>query len=370
MFKNHKSVAMIMSIFAILLFVLTGCGQNSTPAPAETQKPEAEAQPAKEPVKEEPVETKKLNIAMLKLTSSAPLFIGIEKGFFKEHGVELEVEWFQAAQPIAVATATNKVDVGATGITAGLYNMVAGGQKLAIVADKGREQQGYSSSAVLVTQELYDQGIQSIADLKGKKVGITQTGSTFHYMMARALEENGLSPEDVELVPLTKLSALMESLKSKQVDAVILNEPNITKVEKEGYGKVIAQIGDIMEYQTSAIFLSPELIEDKETAIRFLKGYIQSTRYYYDALLTKKDGTTVPGENFDEVVKIISDYTGAPAEDIKVGVPYMDRDGKLLAEDIQTQIDWYLANKLMEQPVEASEIVDTELWEEALKQLQ
>lgn len=346
-----KLVWLVVGVLLLSLFT-AGCGKQEQP-PA----PKAE-------------QTKKLSVAMLKLTSSAPLFIGIEKGFFKEQGIDLDVQWFEAAHPIAVATASNKVDIGATGITASLFNMVAGGQNLAIVADKGREQKGYSSSAVLVTTELYQQGIKDIAQLKGKRIGITQTGSTFHYMIGRLLETKGLSLKDVELVPLGKLSSLMASLESKQVDAVILNEPNITKVEKAGYGKIIAQVGDLIDYQTSALFFSPNLTQDKDSAVRFLKGYIKSCRYYYDAALVKADGKPVQGKNFDEVVQIIAKYTGAPVDDIKAGLPYMDRDGKLLAEDIAVQIDWYLKNKMIEKPVDAKQVVNTSLLNDALRQVQ
>lgn len=340
--RNKLGVVLVGLL--IITLGLTGCGSNPQQAAVR--------------------ENKKVSVAMLKLTSSAPIFIGIEKGFFKEEGLEVDPQWFEAAHPIAVATASNKVDVGATGITASLFNMVAGGQPLTIVADKGREQKGYSSSAVLVTTELWDKGVRNIEDLKGKKIGITQTGSTFHYMIGRMLEARGLTLNDVELVPLTKVSAQMASLQSKQVDAVILNEPNIGRVTTEGYGKVIAQVGDMMDYQTSAIFFSPNLVKDKETGIKFMKGYIKATRYYYDAVLGK-----TPGKNYDEVIQIIAKYTGAPAADIKAGLPYMDREGKLLSEDIQTQISWYKSHKMIEKPLEAKQVTDTALWEAALKQL-
>ncbi|EGO64330.1 ABC transporter substrate-binding protein [Acetonema longum] len=347
----RKLVWFITGIW-ILAVLAAGC---SRPAPS---------QPAPQipPVK-------KLTVGMLKLTSSAPLFIGIEKGFFREQGLEIDVKWFEAAHPIAVATASNQVDVGGTGITASLLNMVAGGQNLSIVADKGREEKGYSSSALLVTTDLWNQGVRSIDKLKGKKIGITQTGSTFHYMIGRLLESKGLTLADVELVPLGKLGTLMAALQSKQIDAVIVNEPNITKVLKDGYGKLVAQVGDVIEYQTSGLFFSPGLMQDKETAIRFMKAYIKANRYYYDAALVKKDGKPAPGVNFEEVVTIIAAYTGAPVEDVKLGLPYIDRDGRLLSEDIGRQIEWYTKNKMVEKPLDPKSVYDTSLVDAALQQL-
>lgn len=66
----------------------------------------------------------------------------------------------------------NKVQVGATGITASLFNMVAGGQNLSIVADKGREQKGYSSSAVVMRTDLWEAGAKKIEDLKENGWGL------------------------------------------------------------------------------------------------------------------------------------------------------------------------------------------------------
>ena len=56
-------------------------------------------------------------------------------------------------------------------------------------------------------------------------------------------------------------------------------------------------------------------------------------------------------------------------EDIKAGLPYMDRDGKLLADDIAVQIDWYAKHKMIEKPVDAKQVANTALFEEALRQM-
>lgn len=353
----RKNILGLVMVLAVAL-VLAACGGNKNTGESEN-KDDANA------IKEESQEKVSIDIGMLKLTSSAPLFIALEKGFFEEEGIDAKATWFEAAQPIAVATASGDVDVGATGITASLYNMVASGEKLVIVADKGREQAGYSSTAFLVPN---DSDIEKIEQLKGKKIGITQTGSTYHYMSGRVLEKHGLTTQDVELVPLNSIPGLMEALKSKQVDAVLLNEPNISIVEEEGYGKQIVQIGDEIEYQTSGIFLSKKLADNEEAAKRFLKVYAKATQYYYDAVLTKEGDKIVPGENYDEVIEIIAKYTDQEPDLIKKGLPYMDRDGKLLADDIQTQVDWYAKEKLIDKSFDASEIVNTELLDEALKE--
>lgn len=336
----RKILAVLMTMCLVLL--MAGCGGSDAK-------------------KEGPKETTKVSLGMLRLTSSAPLFIAMDKGYFKDEGIEIEPQWFDAAHPIAVATASSKVNVGATGITASLYNMAAKGQELAIVADKGREQQGYSSAALLVTTDNYNQGVTALDNLKGKRIGITQKGSTFHYMLGRMLETKGMSLDDVEIVPLGKLSAVMAALESKQIDGCILNEPNITKVQKAGYGKLVTQVGDVIPYQTSAIFYSPEFVKNQDAAVRFMKAYSKACNYYYEAAIEKKDS-----KKLDEVVAIVSKYVKAPEKDIKAGLPYIDKDGKLLADDIKTQIDWYTANEMISGQLDVKKVVNTTFLDKSL----
>lgn len=348
-----KKRNMLISLLILILSIgLIGCGSNDT---KDSDDKDTKTE-----------EKSSVDLGMLKLTSSAPLFIAIEKGFFEEENIEVNVEWFDAAQPIAVATTGGSIDVGATGITASLYNMVAGGEDLLIVADKGREQEGYSSTALMVPK---NSSIASIEDLKGKDIGITQTGSTFHYMAGRILEEHGLSTDDVNLVPLNSIPGLMETLESEKVDAVLLNEPNITRVVNDDYGKIIAQVGDEIEYQTSGLFFSKRFSENEDVAHRFLKAYIKATQYYYDAVLIKEDDEIMPGENYDEVINIIAEYTDQETDIIKEGLPYMDRNGELLSSDIQTQIDWYYKEGLIEQTMDANDIINPDLHKKALEDL-
>lgn len=341
-----KLLAMLMCL--CLSAALVGCGGGD----AKKEAPKADKK----------VEKAKVSLGMLRLTSSAPLFLAMDKGFFAAEGLEVEPQWFDAAQPIAVATASSKVDVGATGITASLYNMAAKGQKLGIVADKGREQKGYSSSALLVTTANFDKGIKTLKDIKGLRIGVTQKGSTFHYMIGRMLEENGMTLEDIEIVPLGKLGAVMAALESGQIDGCILNEPNITKVQKAGYGKLVTQVGDVIPYQTSAIFYSPEFMKKDEVAVRFMRAYNKACNYYYANAIEKKDP-----KQLEEVVAIVAKYVKASPEDIKAGLPYIDKDGKLLASDIETQIKWYTAHKMIEGKLEAAQVANTSFLDKAMK---
>lgn len=304
----------------------------------------------------------KVKLGVLKLTSSAVLFLGAEKGYFKEVGVEPEFVFFQAAQPIAVAIASGDLEVGATGLTAGLYNIVAGGVKIWIVADKGREWPDHNLTALLVRKDLHDAGVRSLRDLKGKTIGVTQIGSTFHYNIGRLLEKEGMAPGDVELVPLQALGALSDALAAKRLDAVATAEPFVSRLEANGTGVAILRTGDSLPWQIAVVFYSDRFAKDRARAVAFMKGYIKSSRHYFDAVLKRKDGPA-----FEEVVAITAKYTGARAELIRRGFPYQDRDGRLMPGDVGRQTAWWFKQGLIKTPILDKDIVDESFLREALK---
>jgi NitT/TauT family transport system substrate-binding protein len=305
-----------------------------------------------------------VKLGVLKLTSSAVLFLGVEKGYFREFGIEPELVYFQAAQPIAVALASGDLQIGATGLTAGLYNIVAGGVRIWIVADKGREWPDHNLTALVVRKDLHDNGVRSMRELKGRKIGVTQIGSTFHYNVGRYLEKEGMAPGDVQLVPLQALPALNDALVARRVDAVATAEPFVSRLESSGAGVTIALTGDTFPWQIATVMYSDRFARDRARAVAFMKGYVKSSRHYFDAVIAKKDGRA-----FDEVVSITARYTGAAAELIQKGFPYQDRNGRLMPGDVGRQMAWWHAQNLVKAPVPEKDIVDESFLRDALKEL-
>jgi NitT/TauT family transport system substrate-binding protein len=309
----------------------------------------------------EAADPRKVKVGILKLTSSAPVFVGLDKGFFREAGIEPELVWFQAAQPVAVALAAGDIEVGATGLTAGLFNIVAGGQKLWVIADKGREWPGHPLTALVVQK---DGPVQSVADLRGKKVGITTLGSTFHYMLGNLVEQAGLALGDVEPAPLRTLGAMSEALQTRRVDAILIPQPLAGTTVEKGFGRILHWVGDKLPYQVAALFASHRFVQDRERAVAFLRGYVRASRYYHDAVLAGK-----PGPQYDEVVAITAKYTEATPDVIRVGFPYQDRDARLDVPDIARQLAWYHRTGMATRALAPADLVDTALLEEALKGL-
>jgi NitT/TauT family transport system substrate-binding protein len=257
--------------------------------------------------------------------------------------------------------------VGATGLTAGFYNAVLGGEEMSIVADKGREWPGFPLVGIVVQKELYDAGLRSIPDLKGKRIGLTTLGSTLHYSLGNILEKAGLKLADVRVVPMQTLPGTIEALKGKQVDAILLPQPFPGAAEAQGFGKILFWTGDLHPWQTAAVFYSKRFADDRKRALAFMKGYVKASRYYYDAVLLQKDGRPALGANYDEVVRITARYTEARPEVIRLGFPFQDRNGRLLVPDIERQMLWWTTNGFMKRTIPLRSIVDTSFVDEAAK---
>jgi NitT/TauT family transport system substrate-binding protein len=305
-----------------------------------------------------------VRVATLKLVGSAPLLWAEDRGYFQREGLRVEFVYFGAAAPVATAVATGNVEAGATGITATLFNLVAGGARLWLVADRGQERPGYPLNAVVVGRQAYDAGIRSLRDLRGRRLGITTLGSTFHYQIAKLLERDRMRPTDVELVPLRELALVVQAVRTGQVTAAILSPPWGAVAEEEGWGKVLFYVGDRLVNQVTGVFYGERLHQDRSLGVRFMTAYVRAAREYHDACLARP-----PRPSCAAIVRVTARALDQPDSVVQRSLPYIDRDGRLYTLDLERQEAWYLQNGMISRPVPLSRFVDMSFVGEAVRRL-
>jgi NitT/TauT family transport system substrate-binding protein len=305
-----------------------------------------------------------IRVGTLKLVGGAPLFWGVDRGYFRQEGLQVEFVYFGAAAPVATATVTGDIDVGATGITGTLFNLAAGGGKIYLVADRGQERPGYPLNAVVVTKSTYASGVRSLRDLRGKRIGITTLGSTFHYQIAKLLERDGMTLQDVQLVPLREVNLVAEALRSGQVAAALLSPPWGAASEQEGWGKILFYVGDRIVNQVTGVFYGPRLEQDHALGLRFMRGYVRATRDYFDACLRRPPrGACAP------IVAVTARAIDQPQPAVAKSLPYIDRDARLYLLDLERQEAWYVQQGMVAHFVPLSQFVDTTFVTEAARAL-
>ncbi|ULK95159.1 ABC transporter substrate-binding protein [Bradyrhizobium sp. I71] len=282
----------------------------------------------------------KAKIGVLRLSSSAPVFIAQDKGYFRDAGLEVELKFFDAAQPIAVATTSGDVDFGVTAFTAGLYNL-AGKGVLKVIGGMSREKPGYPLIGYFASNNAYAAGLKTPKDLAGKRVAVTQVGSSFHYSLGLLADKYGFRLADVKIVPLQSLSNAAAALKGETVDAALLPISTARKLMDEGGAKFLGWVGDETPWQLGAVFVSPKTLTNKTLVTKLLGALAKADREYHDVILAAmKDGVAPINEQTKPLLEIIAKYTNLPVEQVVGNCAYVDPDGKLDVKNVDNQIKW------------------------------
>lgn len=300
-----------------------------------------------------------VSVAALRLSSSGPLFIAQDRGHFAAEGLEVSFKFFTAAQPVAVAVTTGDADFGVTGLTAGFYNL-AGKGALKIVAAQSSDVPGFHLSAYLATPKAVEAGLRTLADFPGRSLGITQTGSTFHYMIGLLARKEGFDLARVRLVPLQSIPNMVSAFKGGQVDAVILPSSVALPMIASGEGTLLGWVGDVTPWQLGALFTSGRAAADRRPLVaRFVRAYARGAAEYHGAF-NRRDaaGRAERGPDYDALMAILEKYTQQPAARLATGLPYVDPAGRLDIGDVHAQVRWWQAQKMVDAGVDAAAILD------------
>jgi len=304
---------------------------------------------------EEPLKAK---IGVLRLSSSAPVFIAQDKGYFREAGLDIELKFFDAAQPIAVATTSGDVDFGITAFTAGLYNL-AGKGTLKVIGGMSREKAGYPLIGYFASNNAYAAGLKSPRDLAGKRIAVTQVGSSFHYSLGLLADKYGFKLADVKIVPLQSLSNAAAALKGETVDAALLPVSTARKLMDDGGAKFLGWVGDETPWQLGAVFASPKTLANKPLVTKLLKALERADREYHDVILASvKDGNAAITDKTKPLLEIIAKYTNLPVEQVVGNCAYIDPDGKLDVKNVDNQIKWLQEQGFVYKGFGADAIID------------
>jgi len=202
-----------------------------------------------------------------------PLYYGKEKGFFLEQGIDLEIEYFHGGPELVRAVQEVKIQVGTIGLPP-FSKAFAEGLPAKIVGSAIMRRLNYY---VVARPE-----IQTMTDLKGKKIGILSFGSCDEYFIRRMLKMEGVNPNaEIELVSLGDRFGDLNCFTAGQIDAGFIGEPMVTQGEHLGLFKVLARVGNYFpKFQWGVIFARNDFIEKQpELLARILEGFRNACRY-------------------------------------------------------------------------------------------
>ncbi len=236
--------------------------------------------------------------------------IGIKKDWFTEEGVEVKFEWYDYVESMDAYVAGNLDAVGMTNGDA-LVTGATGKPSVCILIND------YSNGNDMIVAK---PGIESVADLKGKKIGLEE-GFVSHLMLLKALEINGMSPEDVTIVN-TPTNETPQVLASGAVDAVVAWQPSSGQALKVVSGsKPIFTSKDVAGLIYDNLYVSPESLEKRRDD---WKKVIKV--WYKIVAFMKEEG------NLDEVLEILASRVSVKPDEYE---PFLGGTYILTGEEVK-----------------------------------
>ena len=298
-----------------------------------------------------------IKVGVLRIASQAPFFMGVEKGYFHEAGVDVELVFFDAAVPATLAIASRDVDLAVIGFTPAFFNLAYFGG-VVVIAGHSRELPGFPNTGVFASNKAWDAGVRTMADLRGRVIGLTTIGSTNHYAVARIGEKYGFDVNDNHLVPAQGLGNLAAMLQGNQVDVASGAGTAFMALIDKGQAHVIGWAGDEISWQSTGLAAHPDGIEEKRVALQAVIDTYERGAAEYSAVLLDKnpDGTYKDPAKAEELLALISRWTSVPPRAIAQSLAYIDT--RLDVGSIYEMVDWYRGQRMIEKDTDPATFID------------
>ncbi|MEA2491091.1 MAG: NitT/TauT family transport system substrate-binding protein [Acidobacteriota bacterium] len=345
--RNRSSGSVVASL-AVLAVLATACGGGASPEAKATG----------------PVH---LNVAGAPIVPRAGIDIAIDRGYFAEEDLEIKLVEIQSGPEQMPLLASGQVDATITGPASTQFNALAAGIPVKYVAPCGSSSaDGTVPNLILnVRQELFDKGqVKSVKDLRGLKLGLSNTESKAYVDAVALLKSGGLSIDDVEVVAPLTFPEQAAGLASGAIDAGLTIEPFATLSAEKKEAVVIGGDNDIMPLRLGcALMYGARLINDKALGDRFMRAYLRGVRDYNDAIFHDKGKA--------EMVEMMTSLY--PVKDAamydKMLPNYIDPDGQMNPESLELDLSVYVEKGHMKPGAKLGDILNTTYVEDAVQKL-
>jgi NitT/TauT family transport system substrate-binding protein len=309
-----------------------------------------------------------VSIGVVGSTSEIPLFIADKLGYFRAEGIAPNYVTFDSASKMIAPLGTGQLDVAAGGPSAGLYNAIARGVAIKIVADKGSTPKGYGYMMLLIRKSLVESGkYHGAIDLKGLKIAESASGTIASPALARFLSTAGLRYDDVQHVYLP-FPQMVLAMSSGAIDGGCVVEPIASAAIRDSIA-VRAAGDDVMypDQQLAVIMYGGAFAAKGNIGTRFMRAYIRGCRYYNDAL---HDGR-ISGPKATSVITIMTEYSTIKSPLIIASMTPNGNDpnGKLNVSSLESDLRFFRSQGLIEGSVTVAQSIDTSFVDNALKSL-
>ena len=325
---------------------------------------------------------KRLVIAALVIAASAPVFaqetlvrigiarglgtattmIAIEKGYFREQGIRVEVEELESAANVMSLLAQGALQIVEGGITVGYFNAIERGLPLSIVADRVSTPLNHK---LLIRADLADV-IKTPADLRGRAIASNGPGTVTTYEVGKILKSGGVGIKDVDIKILSFVQMGI-GLANKAVDAALVIQPWASQYVEQGIARVLADPDDYADPKPLTIAVNlinmDWAAKDKDLVKRYFLAYQKAAYEYCQAYHG--------GGNRREVIDIIVRTGMETRPDVLNRFPWPARNpnGRINVPSLLDMQTYYLAEGLVTKELPVEKLLTNEFVDYATQKL-
>jgi len=293
-----------------------------------------------------------LRVGTARAISTGATLIAIERGYFKEFGIKLELEDINSSADVMAMIAQNQYQIVEGGISAGYFNAIQKDLPITLVADRTSSPLGHS---IMLRPDLKDQ-IKEIKDLKGKIIGTNGPGSVSTYEIGKVLEAGGLTLADVEIkvIPFTQMGL---ALRNKALDASLLIPPFTYQTRDQGLGLMFLDADTYVRPQPTAVAVNiintdwakknPQLV--KNYFVAYLRGVRDYCNAYHFGSTRKEIIDLLVKSGTERRPELLNEYAWQSR----------DPNGRINVASVLDMQSWYRKNKFTTADFPAERLLDT-----------
>ncbi len=302
-----------------------------------------------------------IRLGALRLTSHSPTYIALERGYFTEEGLNVDLAFFESSAAAAVAVAGGDLQYGVTAISGGLMNLAEKGA-VKVIGGALSEDADVQGAVILASNAAYENGLTDPSKLAGRTFGTTSAGSSFHYMLSRIAAQHDIAMSEITMRPLQKVGAVIGALKSGQIDAWVILPSIANRLIAEGAAKKIGDFSDYdPNYQVTAVFTSSDIAANERAQTEaFLRALSRGVADYNAAFVDK----TAEAAEVDALVKIVHKYVNVDtpedvfARSLTGASMRINKDLALSTTSVAEQVEWMQAEGLVSDSITMEMLVD------------
>jgi NitT/TauT family transport system substrate-binding protein len=270
-----------------------------------------------------------------------PATVGIELGIFAKYGLDVEITDFGGGSRMVQAMTAGSIGIG-TGAGSEMALIAKGAPMLAVCEDA-------STLPYFSVGVPYDSPLHALDQLKGKKVGITQTGSLTAWLARELAGHEGWEPDAIDIVAIGgNPAAVAAALRTHLVDANIGSTMEIEDMDAHQIARVLAPASSFIGRTAGGVIYASDgmMKEHPDTIRRYLAAYLETMRYI--------------SAHKDETVAIVSRIThydpSIVAKEYDIDQGMFTKDCRFDAESLTNLGRSFVELKLLPEPPDMSKL--------------